>query len=520
MPAIVTNQFRISNASNFVDSVSSTSNSYYVFVGLSNPTSSGYGRKTDWNSDTDNPIDNLDYLSFSNQNMCFGRKVNSSNIRRIVKKHEWIRGRTYEMYRHDYSASNLTKASSSASLYDSNYYVVNSNYQVYICLDNGTAGITTVPQASLDEPTFTDLEPSAAGSSNDGYTWKYLFTIPSSDIIKFDSTEYISLPNEWETTTSPQIVSIRDNGNSDENSNQIKIVSIDSQGVGYLPGVHQLPILGDGTGATVIVTVSDETKITDTVVSTGGKGYTYGIVDLSSINSNVGDTKAKLTPIIPPSKGHGYDIYTELGADKVLIYTRFDSSTKDFPVDTKFAQIGIIKNPKGSSGSSIYSLDTFSSAKSILFSSVTGVLPVVGDTIEQQNGDETSKGYVISYDEETKLLKYIKERSLYLNPTLFDSTDFNTHDITTYSSHNDFTSSSDVTVSGGSFVGQINSGFTGVSTTNSSGTGYISLGIQIQNGLSESEINTNSGEILYLNNRPYIERNLRQKEDVKIILEF
>ena len=36
----------------------------------------------------------------------------------------------------------------------------------------------------------------------------------------------------------------------------------------------------------------------------------------------------------PPSKGHGYDIYTELGTDKVLVYGRFDDSTdKDFPVE-------------------------------------------------------------------------------------------------------------------------------------------------------------------------------------------
>ena len=48
MPAIVTDQFRILNANNFVESVENTNNSYYVFIGLSNPTGSpsglvGYG---------------------------------------------------------------------------------------------------------------------------------------------------------------------------------------------------------------------------------------------------------------------------------------------------------------------------------------------------------------------------------------------------------------------------------------------------------------------------------------------
>ena len=52
MPAIVTDQFRILNANNFVESVENTNNSYYVFIGLSNPTGAptlaGYGRTSDW----------------------------------------------------------------------------------------------------------------------------------------------------------------------------------------------------------------------------------------------------------------------------------------------------------------------------------------------------------------------------------------------------------------------------------------------------------------------------------------
>ena len=64
-----------------------------------------------------------------------------------------------------------------------------------------------------------------------------------------------------------------------------------------------------------------------------------------SFNGSESD-RANLIPIIPPSKGHGFDIYTELGADKVLVYSRFDDSTKDFPTDTHFGQVGIIKNPE------------------------------------------------------------------------------------------------------------------------------------------------------------------------------
>ena len=37
MSAIVTDQFRINNAGNFLGDVNNSANSYYVFVGLSNP---------------------------------------------------------------------------------------------------------------------------------------------------------------------------------------------------------------------------------------------------------------------------------------------------------------------------------------------------------------------------------------------------------------------------------------------------------------------------------------------------
>ena len=50
MSAIVTDQFRILNANNFIESVESDKNSYYVFIGLPNPSTVGYGRSESWNT--------------------------------------------------------------------------------------------------------------------------------------------------------------------------------------------------------------------------------------------------------------------------------------------------------------------------------------------------------------------------------------------------------------------------------------------------------------------------------------
>jgi hypothetical protein len=519
MSALVTDQFRILNASSFVDSVQDSSNSYYVFVGLSNPTASGFGRNSNWNTTPPNPTDNIDYLNHYESTILFGKKITSANVRRVVKRIDWVEGTKYEMYRPDYSVVNPSPITGSMRLYDANYYVVNSDYRVYICIDNGSSGINTTGNASQDEPTFTDLEPSPAGESGDGYVWKYLYTISPSDIIKFDSIEYITVPNDWDTSTDPQVVAVRENGNSSLNDNQIKKVYIQSGGSGYsLQSGQSCNIIGDGTGATVTVEVDSSGKITDTIVTSGGKNYTYGLVDLGT--STVPGQYAELIPVIPPSKGHGFDIYKELGADKILIYARFDDSTKDFPIDSKFAQVGILKNPKVFDTTGInttnFTSNEFSGTYALRLSGTpTGTISV-GDKIQQAVTNGTAVGYVASYDSETKVLKYYRDRSLYFNPNTFDQTDY--IGLSTTGKVLDFNNVNQIVKVGGGFNASVDSSFSGITTTISNK--IINLGVQFTNGLSNPEINNKSGDIIYIDNRPTVTRSSRQKEDVKIILEF
>jgi len=516
MAAVVTDQFRILNASNFIESITDPTkdNAYYVFLGLTNPTEVGFGRSTTWNIDPPSPIDNLSYLSHYRDTSIFGKRITSSNVRRIIRKNEWSVNTKYEMYRHDYTISNQTPISKQNRLYDANYYVINSDYRVYICIDNGSSGINPSINGSLDEPKFTDVEPSPAGESGDGYIWKYLFTISPSDVIKFDSTEYIVVPNDWTTTTiDSEIVRVRENGDSTANNNQIKKVYIENGGIGYSSGTCN--ILGDGTGGKVLVETENGVIVSTTVVS-GGSGYTYGIVDLGSVQPSSISNPAKLIPIIPPSKGHGYDIYAELGTDKVLIYARFDDSTKDFPTDTTFSQIGILKNPTTYSSNSIFKDNQYSSLYSMKLSSGT---PTIGNRITQTVSGGTARGYVASYDSETQVLKYYQDRSLFFgsNSNSGDQTDYNTvsndAEVLTFSS------------SGGTispFSGSIDTTFGDPTPTNkiTVGNKVIDLGVTFTKGLANPEINKSSGDIIYIDNRALVSRSSRQKEDIKIILEF
>ena len=159
MAAIITDQIRILNAKNFVAGVVTSTNAYYSFIGLPNP----YSIQSDWDINPPAPRD-----SFLEENDCWDsiiamKKISSSDVRQVIQKRVWSSGTTYDMYRHDYSRSNTAKVSGATNLYSASYYILNSDYRVYICLENGTSPETPNGKPSLDEPTFTDLEPRSAG---------------------------------------------------------------------------------------------------------------------------------------------------------------------------------------------------------------------------------------------------------------------------------------------------------------------------------------------------------------------
>ena len=131
MSAIITDQLRILNAKNFVAGVSSSTNS---FVGLTNATD----YLTTWENNPPSPRDSFDQENDYWDTMVALKKIKASDVNQVIRKITWSSGTTYDMYRHDISINNTSKPSGSTSLYSANYYVINSDYRVYICLQNGT----------------------------------------------------------------------------------------------------------------------------------------------------------------------------------------------------------------------------------------------------------------------------------------------------------------------------------------------------------------------------------------------
>jgi hypothetical protein len=514
MAAIITDQIRILNAKNFIADIET--NAYYSFIGLPNP--SDY--QSDWDSDPPSPKDNFDQENDYWDTMIALKKINSSDVRQVIARRMWASGTTYDYYRHDYSRSNTAKISGSTNLYSSTFYVINEDYQVYICLQNGTDPDNPNGRPSLDQPTFTDLEPRSAGSSGDGYIWKYLYTIKPSEIIKFETSDFIPVPENWETSTTN--AAVRDNAVD----GSIKIVVITNRGVGVGTANRtytRVPIKGDGTGAECTIIVNNDSQVDSITISNQGSGYTFGNVDLVAGGVPTGTVRPSFDVIISPKGGHGADIYRELGAYNVLLYSRIenDNENPDFITGNQISRIGIVQNPEVTSGTVL----SANKSSAVFALKLTGIgyssASFTSDSYVTQtvSAGTTAVGRVVSYDSTTGVLKYWQDRSLAGFNTVGTAQTSPQYgfDLTEFTSLPSTGGSLTIIPSSGSNL-TIDSLFTGISTTINNRTYY--LGQNFTNGISSPEVKKYSGNIIYVDNRPSITRSSNQKEDIKVILQF
>ena len=522
MAAIITDQIRILNAKNFVAGVSTSTNSYYAFVGLPNPTA----YQSDWDSSPPAPVDNFDNMNDFHDTMLAVKRVTSTDVKQIVPKLNWNSGTTYDYYRHDYSISNAPPNSGGTSLYTANYFVVNSDFRVYICLQNGTTPETPDGKPSLDEPTFTDLEPRTPGTSGDGYIWKYLYSIKPADLIKFDSTDFMPVPRDWGSDAADAAVK------NNATDGGIKIVVVKNIGTANQT-YTRVPIKGDGFNAECTVVVNNDAQIESVTVSNEGFGYTYGNVDLSAGSVPTPTSQPTLDVIIPPPGGHGADIYRELGATNALMYARIenDAENPDFITGNQVARIGILENPKAFNSNEILTLDKASAAYALRLSGTgySSVTFTADDYVRQTVATgSTAVGRVISYDQTTGVLKYWQDRTIAgfatagssgistaLTPTHLD---LNVPSYNTTRFTSEPAAGGSVTIVGGSSNLSISTAFSGLSTTLNNRTYY--LGQSFTKGVSNPEIDKYSGNMIYVDHRPSITRSSNQKEDIKIILQF
>ena len=510
--ALLTDQFRIFTAKRFIKSLEgadatqsdlqagSNRDRLYVFI----------GRPQEWDNENapPTPVDSFQEFSDTFSDMISLKRVLANDTIQVVRRIDWTPpeqttgglGYVYDMYRHDYS-STKTASSGATKLYDADFYVVNSQYQTYKCIYNGTSPSDPIGKPSTVDPTGTST---SIITTSDGYRWKYLYTIPVGQVLKFFSNDYM-----------PVLADVAVTG--DAVGGEIDTVVIQASGTGYNNGTYEnVPIKGDGVGGRVSLVV-DGGKVVSATVTSGGSGYTFGkiiIDEVNGIGAGTG-TGAAIDVIIPPELGHGSDPTKELGGYRVMINTKFtyDEGSGDFPTDNDYRRIGLVINPNQYGTTELTSAITLSATRAVIFSpTFTGTFST--DEIITQSrtvgGQQvTARGRVISWNTTTKVLKYYQNRIDGVFPEI-------TGNLTEFEGGNPVTGAT----SGTSADPDINFPVvSGVSTRVINNTEY-DLGMSFTNGYAKPEIDPNSGEIIYIDNRGAISRAGDQIEDIKIVIEF
>ena len=96
-----------------------------------------------------------------------------------------------------------------------------------------------------------------------------------SEIVKFDSIEYIPVPENWGS----QGRLLQQSANAIDG--KIEVVVVNDRGSNYQPistSFANVPILGDGSGGKATITIDSFGKVSEVFVTDGGEGYTHGSI--------------------------------------------------------------------------------------------------------------------------------------------------------------------------------------------------------------------------------------------------
>jgi len=365
---------------------------YYVFL----------GRTSAWPNDAaaPTPTDTRETDAQTRRDIMAVKRVQPNDAALMIERVNWVTGTTYSAYDSDVVLQSLTN----------DFYVMNSSHRIYKCVYSpGTA--------STVQPTSTAVGPQTLA---DGYKWQFLYEVPVGDQHKFLTADHI--PVRFTATSS-----------AFDHNGVVASATIQSAGSGYA-SAPSVAILGDGVGATATATIAAG-GVNSITITNGGEGYSYALISFSGgggsgasailnletsdvpnplnidvaanavvkngsidfvnvvaggtgytaatvinvtgdgtgftatatvasgvitavtvTNPGSGYTFATLTPtvgsnaslqaVISPQGGHGSDVPKELLANVVGIVVSIEDVATDFFLNNNFRQFGLVKNLK------------------------------------------------------------------------------------------------------------------------------------------------------------------------------
>jgi|TARA_R100000479_G_scaffold135528_1_gene72426 hypothetical protein len=463
MPAIITKDFRLHNARQFEESFGEAADTYYLAIGRPQAFVNDQAFNDGTDASPPTPVDDVGQVEYyAYDDFLSAKKITSTDVTLAIPRRNWTTGTVYDYYRHDYgdinsAGSTITSDSGASSLYDATFFVMNSTFDVYKCIDNNSGAASTVePTGNKSTSVFT---------TGDSYKWKYMYSLSASEQSNFMSTDFIHASTEstdYSTT-----------GGAIEH---VKVTAGGSSGSdGTYTGVA---IRGDGSGGECTVVVSSN-AVSSVTITTAGSGYTFASVLASDIGSVSG---ADIDFIISPPGGHASDIPAELGAFFVMTNVNFTQAdgSGDFSTGNDFRRIALVRNPTDSTTGSTATASTLDATKSITFSGTPGSFQADEKITQATTG---AVGFVVDFNASTKVLRYVQ-------PQFADQGVDSNGNLTAFASTH--------TVTGAT----------------SSATGTPS------SHDTTPEFTHDTGDILYIENRKPISRASDQTENVKLIIEF
>ena len=393
---LITDYFRLHTAKQLRESLTEPANTvYYVFVGRHTAYANG-------DSNVPDPVNSVQEIYVdAYQNMIFGKRIGSDDIKIMVPRHDWSTNTVYGSY------------TSNADLSNTNFYALTnaaSSYHVFKVLDNNGG----VPSTS--EPQFSDTSADDEYySTSDGYVWKYMYSISKSDYDKFATADFIPvIPNSnvvanavsgaidvikiasggsnYDTFLSNTFIStnLRIGGdtkkyglaadasaNNDFYNNSYlyvksgtglgqirkvvnysvigtdKIVTLDTafdvapdttSSYEITPSVN---VVGDGSGARAraLVNTIAGNSIYRVEIINRGSDYSFATATVEGNTGGVSNS-AVLSVVVGPKGGHGADPEYELGGRYIGCSVSFaNSEGNTIPSTNDYRTIGILKDP-------------------------------------------------------------------------------------------------------------------------------------------------------------------------------
>ena len=223
-----------------------------------------------------------------------------------------------------------------------------------------------------------------------------------------------------------------------------------------------------------------------------GSGYTYGsvILETGKVFTDAALTAAAgaftstgaVEVIISPEGGHGSDADVELFAKRVMTNVRltYAEGQGDFPVDNDFRRIGIIQDPFDFGTTTV---STNSTLRGTAVLKVNGATTdyVADEVITQTVTGGIAKGTVVSWDATNGILKYYQSPNVHTDSGIVRAFESNAANAVVGSTS---TASSTVDTAAGT-----------------TGTPSVVQDISFVEGLATPEIASNSGDIVYIENR-------------------